>query len=154
MIGRREFLSGSAAAGFMGGGAGQSQRELQASGTGSTSYTVEVTIERQQPGQPHKGKVLAAIQPHCDDVAIFAGGTVLKLIDEGYRGVLIQTSNDSMAGSGSSIGDIVFKNERDTNEAARRMGITRLTSSTIPTTTWTAGRSWKCGRGWCFFSAC
>ncbi len=124
MIGRREFLGGSVAAGFLGGGGGQSQRELQAGGTGSTSYTVEVTIERPQSGQPHKGKVLAAIQPHCDDVAIFAGGTVLKLINEGYRGVLIQMSNDSMAGRGSSIGDIVLKNERDTKEVARRMGIT------------------------------
>ena len=67
--------------------------------------------------------MLAAIQPHCDDIPIFAGGTVLKLIDEGYTGVLITMSNDSMAGTGSSIGDIVLKNERDTKEAARRMGL-------------------------------
>jgi LmbE family N-acetylglucosaminyl deacetylase len=82
-----------------------------------------VTIERRQPGQPHKGKVLAAIQPLCDDITIFAGGTVLKLIDEGYSGVLIQMSNDSMAGDGTSIGDIVLKNERDTMETARRLGL-------------------------------
>jgi LmbE family N-acetylglucosaminyl deacetylase len=68
--------------------------------------------------------VLAAIQPHCDDIPGFAGGTVLKLLDEGYRGVLITMSNDSMAGVGSSIGDIVLKNERDTVEMARRLGIT------------------------------
>ena len=111
---RREFLGGSVSAGILAGSAAQAQRELQAGGTGSTAYTVEVTIERRQSGQPHKGKVLAAIQPHCDDIPIFAGGTVLKLLDEGYRGVLIQMSNDSMAGAGSSIGDIVLKNERDT----------------------------------------
>ena len=34
----------------------------------------EVVIEREQAGQPHKGKVLAAIQPHCDDLSLFAGG--------------------------------------------------------------------------------
>jgi LmbE family N-acetylglucosaminyl deacetylase len=124
MMRRREFLGGSVSAGILAGSGAQAQRELQAGGTGSTSYTVEVTIERQQSGQPHKGKVLAAIQPHCDDIAIFAGGTVLKLINEGYRGVLIQMSNDSMAGAGSSIGDIVLKNERDTNETARRLGLT------------------------------
>ena len=124
MMRRREFLGSSVSAGILAGGAGQAQRELQADGTGSTSYTMEVTIERRQPGQPHKGKVLAAIQPHCDDIPIFAGGTVLKLLDEGYHGVLITMSNDSMAGTGSSIGDIVQKNERDSIEMARRLGIT------------------------------
>lgn len=123
MMRRRDFLGSSVSAGILAGSAAQSQRELQADGTASTSYTVDVTIERQRPGQPHKGKVLAAIQPHCDDIPIFAGGTVLKLLDEGYRGVLITMSNDSMAGTGSSIGDIVFKNERDTKEMARRLGI-------------------------------
>jgi hypothetical protein len=34
----------------------------------------EVIIEREQSNQPHKGKVLAAIQPHCDDLPLFAGG--------------------------------------------------------------------------------
>jgi hypothetical protein len=36
----------------------------------------EVVIERDTPGKPHAGKVLAAIQPHADDLPIFAGGTV------------------------------------------------------------------------------
>lgn len=120
---RREFLGSSVSAGLLTAGAEKTQRELQAGGTASTSYGVDVTIERQRPGQPHKGKVLAAIQPHCDDIAIFAGGTVLKLLNEGYRGVLITMSNDSMAGTGSSIGDIVLKNEHDTKEVARRLGI-------------------------------
>jgi len=55
-------------------------------GTGETSYRSPLVIERPQPGKPHQGKVLAAIQPHCDDIPIFAAGTVLKLIDEGYTG--------------------------------------------------------------------
>lgn len=108
---------------LVGVGVAHAQRELQAGGTGSTSYSVDVTIERSRPGKPHKGKVLAAIQPHCDDIPILAGGTVLKLIEEGYTGILITVSDDSMAGTGSSIGDIVLKNERDTVEMARRLGI-------------------------------
>jgi len=100
-----------------------SQREPQAGGTASVSYSVDVAIERARPGKPHRGKVLAAIQPHCDDIPIFAGGTILKLIDEGYTGVLITMSNDSMAGTGSSIGEIVLKNERDTKEVAKRLGL-------------------------------
>ena len=122
---RRNFLGSSLAAGmFLTDGTAQTEPELQAGGTGSTAYALDVTVERKRPGKPHKGKVVAAIQPHCDDIPIFAGGTVLKLLDEGYTGVLITMSNDSMAGEGASIGDIVFKNERDTVEMARRLGIT------------------------------
>jgi LmbE family N-acetylglucosaminyl deacetylase len=122
---RRKFLGRSLSAGILlTDTTAPTQRELQSGGTGSTSYTFEVSVQRKQAGKPHKGRVLAAIQPHCDDVPIFAGGTVLKLLDEGYTGVLITMSNDSMAGAGSSIGDIVLKNERDTVEMARRLGIT------------------------------
>jgi LmbE family N-acetylglucosaminyl deacetylase len=119
---RRQFIG--AASALLAAGPAQAQKELQAGGTGSTAYTADVSIERKQPGNPHRGKVLAAIQPHCDDIPIFAGGTILKLIDEGYTGVLITMSNDSMAGAGSSIGDIVLKNERDTKEVAKRLGLT------------------------------
>lgn len=96
-------------------------REYESGGTGSVSYQSGVTIERRRPGKPHQGKVLAAIQPHCDDIPIFAGGTVLKLIDEGYTGYLITLSNDSMAGVGRSIGEIVHTNETDTFEVGRRL---------------------------------
>ena len=122
---RREFLGSSLVSGpIMGATAGQEQpipREPISSGTGGVSYDVEVTIERRRAGKPHAGKVLAAIQPHCDDIPIFAGGTVLKLVDEGYRGILINLSDDSLAGVGSSIGDITLKNENDTREVARRL---------------------------------
>lgn len=118
---RRQFMERTL--GSLALGAQAQEREFVAGGTGSVSYQVEVTIERKRPGKPHKGKVLAAIQPHCDDIPIFAGGTVLKLIDEGYEGILITVSDDSMAGEGSSIGDIVLKNENDTKEVARRLGL-------------------------------
>ena len=36
--------------------------------------STEVEIERAEAGQPHAGKMLAAIQPHGDDLPIFAGG--------------------------------------------------------------------------------
>ena len=55
----------------------------------------EIVIERPVSGQPHKGKVLLAIQAHSDDVPLFAGGTVAKLMDEGYKGYLLRTSDDS-----------------------------------------------------------
>ncbi|MEP7110208.1 MAG: PIG-L family deacetylase [Ferruginibacter sp.] len=55
----------------------------------------EIVIERSVPGKPHKGKVLLAIQPHSDDIPIYAGGTVAKLMDEGYTGYLLRTTDDS-----------------------------------------------------------
>lgn len=129
---RRDFLERSLAGGMLlaqtaaaqqGAQQPAATREPQAGGTGGVSYDVEVTVERRRQGKPHRGKMLAAIQPHCDDIPIFAGGTVLKLIDEGYEGILITVSDDSMAGNGSSIGDIVLKNENDTREVARRLGL-------------------------------
>jgi LmbE family N-acetylglucosaminyl deacetylase len=119
---RRDFLQSSLFAGAAPAQPQPAPREFEAGGTGSTSYQVALTVERRRPGKPHQGKVLAAIQPHCDDIPIFAAGTVLKLIDEGYTGYLITMSDDSMAGEGSSHGDIILKNEQDTMEVSKRLG--------------------------------
>jgi len=86
----------------------------------------EVFIERDQPGLPHKGKVLAAIQPHNDDVPLFAAGTVLKLLREGYTGILIRTTNDEAAGRGATVGEVVLNNEKDNFEVARRLGLQKV----------------------------
>lgn len=117
---RRDFFHSSLLAGMM--QEPPIEREYQSGGTGGVAYQTEVTVERPVAGKPHRGKVLAAIQPHCDDIPIFAGGTVLKLIDEGYTGYLITLSDDSMAGEGASIGDIVLRNERDTKAVGERLG--------------------------------
>ncbi|MCS6953246.1 MAG: PIG-L family deacetylase [Bryobacterales bacterium] len=82
----------------------------------------EVYIERAAEGRPHAGKVLAAIQPHSDDIPLFAAGTVAKLLDEGYTGYLIRVTNDDMAGPGT-IGETVLANERDNDEVARVLGM-------------------------------
>ncbi|MCE5250173.1 PIG-L family deacetylase [bacterium] len=87
--------------------------------------TDDLFIERDVPGQPHKGKVLAAIQPHADDIPIFAGGTVAKLIREGYTGYLIRTTNDDHAGPGT-VGDTVVANEDDNNEVAKALGLSKV----------------------------
>ena len=86
----------------------------------------EIVIERYQAGQPHQGKVLAAIQPHNDDIPIFAGGTVAKLIKEGYTGYLIRTSNDDHAGQGDTLGEVVYNNERDNFKVAEMLGLTKV----------------------------
>ncbi len=83
----------------------------------------DVVIERVTEGRPHKGKVLAVIQPHCDDIPIYAAGTVAKLIYEGYTGYLIRTSNDEAAGSGATMGERVLNNEKDNEEVAKVLGL-------------------------------
>ncbi len=84
-----------------------------------------LVIERPVTGKPHAGKVLAAIQPHSDDIPIFAAGTVAKLLNEGYTGYLIRVTNDDMAGPGS-IGDTVLANEVDNNAVARVLGLQKV----------------------------
>jgi LmbE family N-acetylglucosaminyl deacetylase len=83
-------------------------------------YANDLEIERNAPGKPHTGKVLAAIQAHVDDVLLFASGTVAKLIDEGYTGYLIRFSNDEA--SGRTLGHGVAQNEIDNENAAKAMG--------------------------------
>ena len=112
---RRQLLGSALGAGIILGGKAVSGSRSPAGDSG------DVVIERDQPGTPHKGKVLAAIQPHSDDIPIFAAGTVAKLLGEGYTGYLIRTTNDECAGPGS-LGETVLANERDNNDVARVMG--------------------------------
>ena len=87
-------------------------------------------LERSVPGQPHKGKVLLAVQAHSDDVPLEAAGTVAKLIEEGYTGYLVRATNDDMGdapglGTPGTIGENVLGNERDTAEVAQVLGCER-----------------------------
>jgi LmbE family N-acetylglucosaminyl deacetylase len=86
--------------------------------------TTNVHVERALPGTAHAGKVLAAIQPHADDLPIFAGGLVLKLLREGYTGYLIRTTNDDHTGPGS-VGEGTLANERDNLAVTKAFGLKR-----------------------------
>jgi LmbE family N-acetylglucosaminyl deacetylase len=113
---RRSFLESAFAAGAFAPRAGMQDAEQR---------TAEIFLERDLPGQPHKGKVLAAIQPHSDDIPIFAAGTVAKLIREGYTGYLIRTTNDDHAGPGT-VGDTVVANELDNIQVAKALGLKKV----------------------------
>jgi LmbE family N-acetylglucosaminyl deacetylase len=108
---RREFL-GIAAAGLA--GSGRADALIGA--------TEQVVIERSNNDQPHRGKVLALITPHLDDGPIFAGGTVAKLLSEGYTGYFIRTSNDEKDSYHLSLGETVLANERDTARLVKTIG--------------------------------
>jgi LmbE family N-acetylglucosaminyl deacetylase len=92
-----------------------------------TQSVQEPYLERPVTGQPHKGKVLLAIEAHADDVPQIAGGTVAKLIEEGYTGYLVRATNDDMGdspglGTPGTIGENVLRNERDNEKVAQALG--------------------------------
>ena len=68
---------------------------------------------------------------------IFAGGLVLKLIEEGYTGYLIRTTNDDHTGP-RSVGEGILANERDNLAVADAFGMTIRIRKTDP-----KGRLWS-----------
>lgn len=131
---RKEFLKNGLAAGTLMGtaayatGARASNLNVERiqPGDGVTHPDDEVVVERAQSGKPHAGKVLAAIQPHSDDVPLFAGGTVAKLMDEGYTGYLIRTTNDEKAGRGDSLGQSIENDQVDTEKIVQAYGMEKM----------------------------
>jgi LmbE family N-acetylglucosaminyl deacetylase len=88
-----------------------------------TEAAGDILVERAAAGSPHSGKVLALITPHLDDGPIFAGGTVAKLLNEGYSGYFIRTSNDEKDSFRLTPGETVLANERDTQAFLKVMGL-------------------------------
>ena len=80
-----------------------------------------VTVERNMPGKPHKGKVFVAVQAHITDVPKYAAGTVAKMINEGYTGYLIRTSNDEKNGAGTRFENIL-SSEQENAKMAKALG--------------------------------
>jgi len=70
-------------------------------------------IERANPDQPGRGRVFALITPHLDDGPIFAGGTIAKLLNEGFIGYFIRVSNDEKDSYNLTLGETVLANEQD-----------------------------------------
>ncbi len=87
-----------------------------------------VFLERPVAGAPHKGRVLAAIQPHSDDIALYCAGSVAKLIQEGYTGYMIRATNDDMGddiGEPGTVGENVLRNEQEVAKQAKTLGLER-----------------------------
>jgi len=66
---------------------------------------------------------LAVITPHLDDGPFFACGTVVKLLQEGYTGYFIRTSNDEKDSYKLSLGETVLGNERDAAAFLKASGL-------------------------------
>lgn len=81
----------------------------------------EVVVEKDQPGKPHAGKVFVAVHAHLDDVPYYAAGLCAKLIQEGYTGYLIRTTNDEKRG-GQSAARNISSNEQEHAKVAQALG--------------------------------
>jgi LmbE family N-acetylglucosaminyl deacetylase len=113
---RRDFFSGALAGAMLSGAQAAAQ-------TNVAGDTHSVTIERAAAGHPHQNKVFALVTPHLDDGPIFAGGTIAKMLREGYTGYFIRTSNDEKDSAGLSLGATVLANENDTALFVKTIGL-------------------------------
>lgn len=113
---RRDLIKGALAAGVL------STPSLSA----QTDPTSEIVIERAVSGKPHQGKVLALITPHLDDGPFFGSGTIAKLLNEGYTGVFIRTSNDEKDSYDLTLGETVLANERDAQGLLQASGLKQI----------------------------
>ncbi|HZT32270.1 MAG TPA: PIG-L deacetylase family protein [Bryobacteraceae bacterium] len=73
--------------------------------------------------RPYEGRSLVVITAHADDFTIFAGGTIAKLIDQGYTGHLIRVTNDEKDSYDLDLGETSHRNTVEMREAARILGI-------------------------------
>lgn len=81
----------------------------------------QIVVERDQQGQPHRGKVFVAVHAHLHDVPYYAGGLCAKLIREGYTGYLVRTTNDEKYG-GHTIAQNILSNEQEHLKMAAVLG--------------------------------
>ena len=77
--------------------------------------------------KPHAGRVLVVVTCHADDFSIFAGGTIAKMIDEGYTGYLIRVTDDEKDGVAPTA-ENSERNGREIHDAARILGIKEVVS--------------------------
>jgi LmbE family N-acetylglucosaminyl deacetylase len=83
--------------------------------------TGEIVVEKRATGQPHKGKVFAAVHAHSYEVPYYAAGLCAKLIREGYTGYIIRTSNDQNGGD-LTPGENVLSNQQEHAKMASVLG--------------------------------
>ena len=95
--------------------------DVSAGAGAAQANSSDVAILRDVPGQPHRGKVFAAIHAHLDDIPYYAAGLCVKLMHEGYTGYIIRTTNDERRG-GRSTAENIFSNEQEHGRMAAALG--------------------------------
>jgi LmbE family N-acetylglucosaminyl deacetylase len=80
-----------------------------------------------QPARPFRGRVLVVVTCHADDFSIFAGGSIQKLVDQGYTGYLVRVTDDEKSGGPDPQHNAV-QNDREVREVAGKLGLSAVYS--------------------------
>src|SRR5579862_94604 len=78
--------------------------------------------------KPYDGRTLVVVTAHADDFTIFAGGSIAKMIDDGYTAHLIRITNDEKDSYDLDAGETGHRNTLEMREAAKIIGITDVHS--------------------------
>ena len=92
------------------------------------THESKVFVETWGASQVNKGRVFAAVFAHSDDLAIFAGGTAMKLISEGYKGYFIKTTNDEMDSYDLSFSETIYRIAKETQDVVDFLKLEKLYS--------------------------
>ncbi|MFC1551142.1 PIG-L deacetylase family protein [Candidatus Latescibacterota bacterium] len=86
-------------------------------GAGNVSAAPVADVEGPAGGRAHSGKVFVAVHAHLDDVPRYCGGTVAKLLKEGYTGYLVRTTNDEKIGGLTNANNVLVHEQEHLNMA-------------------------------------
>jgi LmbE family N-acetylglucosaminyl deacetylase len=73
--------------------------------------------------RPYQGRTMVVVTAHADDFTIFAGGTLAKMIDDGYTAHLIRITNDEKDSYDLGAGETSRRNTVEMRAAADIIGI-------------------------------
>lgn len=73
--------------------------------------------------KPYDGRTMVVITAHADDFTGFAGGTIAKMIDDGYIAHLIRVTNDEKDSYDLDVGETSHRNTIEMRAAADIIGI-------------------------------
>lgn len=78
--------------------------------------------------KPYDGRTMVVITAHADDFTGFAGGTIAKMIDDGYTAHLIRVTNDEKDSYDLDAGETSHRNTVEMRAAADVIGIKEIYS--------------------------
>lgn len=85
-------------------------------------FALTAAMLQAKADRPFAGRVLVVVTCHADDFSIFAGGSIQKLIAQGYTGYLVRVTDDEKSG-GPDPQHNAAQNDREVREVAQILGL-------------------------------